>query len=518
MTRWYISPQGALREGTLEAMSRPARWRRTLAQFTWTASCALALTGAPTASAAAAQPVGGAACSDWRACRDEALVAEAASDAERFHDLAWRTVQLGPKDEPELMYLLARAQATSGRPSDAVVMLQRLARMGVATDADTLEVFRRVRARQAWADVEALATTATRRVTAASGLEARGATTTTATTTATTSTAPTPASTGVVETATPPPVAAAVRPSVRVGTPLQGVVAVQLDGLPVASGGFAYDAVSGRFLVGSADERKIVVVDEPSRRAADLVRGDSAGFRHMVAMRIDTRRGDLWVVSNDAGAAGPPGGATLHKLQLIAGRPLGRLEAPASDGPVRFTDLTVTPSGSVLLVDAAGRRLYRASPRAASLSAAVTLDLAEPVALASADSDDVVYVAHAGGVSRVDLARRVSQPIAVPPDLPQDGIAGVWWHDGALVVMRAEGNGARHLQRWDLDRTGTAVTGVRPLDVPLPDTSSPVAVTLAGTDLFVMAGLPGTGGSNGAGASSDALPLQLVVHRVRLRP
>ncbi|MEZ5288579.1 MAG: hypothetical protein R2712_27985 [Vicinamibacterales bacterium] len=37
---------------------------------------------------------------------------------ERAHDRAWRAVQQGPKDDPALLFLLARAQALSGRPED----------------------------------------------------------------------------------------------------------------------------------------------------------------------------------------------------------------------------------------------------------------------------------------------------------------------------------------------------------------------------------------------------------------
>ena len=53
------------------------------------------------------------------------------------------------------MLMLARAQSLSGRPHDALVMLQRLAAMGVATDAATNDDFRFVRALPAWAEFEA---------------------------------------------------------------------------------------------------------------------------------------------------------------------------------------------------------------------------------------------------------------------------------------------------------------------------------------------------------------------------
>ena len=91
-------------------------------------------------------------CREWHECRQLALDAAERQDYERFHDLAWRAVQTGPKNDPALMYLLARAQSLSGRPGDALVMLQRLARMGTKTDAATNDDFRRVRALPGWAE------------------------------------------------------------------------------------------------------------------------------------------------------------------------------------------------------------------------------------------------------------------------------------------------------------------------------------------------------------------------------
>ena len=76
-------------------------------------------------------------CTEWRDCRQLALAAADRGEYETFHDLAWRAVQTGPPKDPSLMYLLARAQALSGRPHDALIMLQRLAEMGVASDAAT---------------------------------------------------------------------------------------------------------------------------------------------------------------------------------------------------------------------------------------------------------------------------------------------------------------------------------------------------------------------------------------------
>src|SRR5205809_5705255 len=94
-------------------------------------------------------------CTEWRDCRQLALAAADRGEYETFHDLAWRAVQTGPPKDPALMHLLARAQALSGRPHDALVMLQRLAEMGVPSDGDTNEDFSRTRQLPGWPEVSA---------------------------------------------------------------------------------------------------------------------------------------------------------------------------------------------------------------------------------------------------------------------------------------------------------------------------------------------------------------------------
>jgi Flp pilus assembly protein TadD len=96
-------------------------------------------------------------CREASECRELALEARARGAYEAFHDLAWRAVQTGRPNDPDLMYLLARAQALSGRRRDAVVMLRRLAESGFAVDTAD-EDFRRVRELADWQYVAALAT------------------------------------------------------------------------------------------------------------------------------------------------------------------------------------------------------------------------------------------------------------------------------------------------------------------------------------------------------------------------
>ena len=66
-------------------------------------------------------------CENVEVCRAQALIAHAKGDFESFHDYAWAAYRKAKPNDPELMLLIARAQSLSGRPGDALVMLERVA-------------------------------------------------------------------------------------------------------------------------------------------------------------------------------------------------------------------------------------------------------------------------------------------------------------------------------------------------------------------------------------------------------
>jgi hypothetical protein len=110
----------------------------------------LASLAGPAASSTELQAARDFGCTEWHDCRQLALAAADRGDYETFHNLAWRAVQTGPPKDPALMFLLARAQALSGRPHDALIMLQRLADMGVASDVAANDDFARTRELPGW--------------------------------------------------------------------------------------------------------------------------------------------------------------------------------------------------------------------------------------------------------------------------------------------------------------------------------------------------------------------------------
>jgi hypothetical protein len=405
-------------------------------------------------------------CRDWQTCRQLALEAAARQDYDAFHDLAWRALRTGPKNDPALMTLVARAQSLNHRPHDALVMLQRLAAMGVTTDAATSDDFRSVRELAGWAEFEARTSGAGGRVVsdAAPSLPS-----VTPAPKPSAETRPTPSPTAdVAET----PRKTAPDPTSPVRFPATGIAAV----------GLAYDAVSGRFIVGDRQEHRLAVIGERSRRVASLA-GADGGFGEIAAFEIDVREGDLWVVTSPAGSRSSSGAATVHKLQLISGRHLSSIELAAENGPARFADVAVGDS-SIFVLDSGGRRLFRAAKKARSIETVVRLAAADVVSLAPA-SDTIVYAAYDQGILRVDLPTRSMSVVDPGQRADLAGLTWIRWHRGSIIGAQKAAGDRYRIVRIRLDDAGRTSRGVEVLTDGIHIVSA-TSLTLSGNTLYYL--------------------------------
>jgi len=428
-----------------------------------------------------------------------AIAAADRADYERFHDLAWRTVQLGPRNDPALMSLLARAQALSGRPHDALVMLDRLAGMGVAADVDG-EDFARTRQLPGWPEVAAHIDRV-RRPDAASPAVAAPTSRPSAGSPSLGApsilkpTAPS-APAGDLATASRPAPSEAVRFSAGAFTP----------------GGLAYDAVSGRFLFADRLGRRLFIVSERSNRTTDFVRGDTAGFNEIAAIEIDAKRGDLWVAS----ASPNQGAATVHKLQLISGRVLRSFPIADDFKPVSLVDLAVTPSGAVLVLDAASSQLLELRPGAGAVERVIRLTTPALASLAVGGDEGIAYVAHRGGVMRIDVRARTAARVTAPRSVALDRLERIRWHGRALFAVREDEDGTRRIIRLDLNASGRAVTKATTLEPAVP-IAEPAFVTFWGDELVYLADgssrVDGSGSTPGDGSRLS----EFVAYRVPVR-
>ena len=421
------------------------------------------------ASLRAAQSAPAPTCREWHECQRLALDAYSRGEYEQFHDLAWRTVQTGPPRNPELMYMLARAQSLSGRPHDALVMLERLAEMKFKTAAATDDDFKAVRQLRQWPEFEATTAPATRPADAAPSVSARP---------------PDLSPPSVTPPAVSPPVAT---------PPHHGEEALRIPGTNLGSAGLAYDRVSSRFVVADADRRKLVIIDERSRHLIDLVTSDSAGFDDITGFEIDPARGDLWVVS-----AKPPECA-LHKLQLVSGRPLERIPLPAELQPCSPADVAVTSDGRVLVLDAATPRLLRY--RSHTFTTIALPQLESPTSVAPAN-DRIVYVSHASGIARVDTVTGAVEGLSTSHDLPLGGFERIRWARDSLVGVQHLSDGSQRAVRIKIAE-GRA-TAMEVIDNDVTATDHPVA-TVSGNEFYVLV------------HQRDGDTRDLVIRRSRLR-
>ena len=424
-------------------------------------------------------------CREWRECQQQAFAAADRQDYNAFHDLAWRTLQLGPKNDPANMTMLARAQSLSGRPGDALVMLQRLAAMGIATDAATNNDFERVRALPGWADLEAKL----------SGVSPSPAAVTSAPSKPATSAKPDPAPAITPSSATneiaiaPTPKAKPEPAPAKSGSAEPKGKAAPKAGAPllfaapgVSAVGLGYDAVSGRFIVGDGKDQRLLVVGERSGRLANLA-GIDAGFDEVSAFEIDTVEGDLWVVSSSARTKA----ATVHKLQLISGRVLASIALADSERPARFTDIAVTPQ-NVLVLDGDGRRVYRVAKKGRTLEMIARLAAPSCSSLAPGP-EGIAYASYDRGILRLDLGTRSMTVVEPPEQESLNDLRWIRWHRGSLVAIQGAEVGKLRLVRLRLDDAGRRVRSVDVLDAGVA-LAGPTSATLSGNTIFYL-------GSNG---------------------
>ncbi|MDQ3346988.1 MAG: hypothetical protein M3545_03380 [Acidobacteriota bacterium] len=408
-------------------------------------------------------------CRTSEECRQQAVDAAARSDFETFHDVAWRAVQLGPRNDPALMYLLARAQSLSGRPHDAMVMLERLAALGFPLDAATNDDFRRVRALAKWPALAATLNGDTHLY----GKSLIPEVSNTPTLLPEPRESPEPS----IGRSAPAPdrTAAAARPA----TPSSTLAPLRFRTPLFTPAGLGYDAVSRRFVVGDRHGRKLAVVDEFSQAVANLAGARTSGFGEISALEIDPREGYLWVVSSEGA------GASLHKLQLISGRLLWTYAVPDTLTPVHLADVAVAAGGAILALDTAGRRIFRVPPRATAATVALRLPDAPPTSLAPAP-DGIVYVATADGLARADLAGGSVANVKAPEGVDITGLTRIRWHGGALAGIQKASEGEFRAVRIRLDRAGRRVTRLDVLD-PSISISNPTAATVVGGVLYYLA-------------------------------
>lgn len=204
--------------------------------------------------------------------------------------------------------------------------------------------------------------------------------------------------------------------------------------------GIAHDALTGAFYISSTYQRKIVKIDAFGR-IYDFIKSGQDGIWGTLGMRVDAKRGHLWVVSSHTGPGMPmrdmpaeeAGSSAVFKYDTEKGALIKKYQL----GPVPqshfLNDLVLHAKGDVFISDSRARAIYRITPEADSLALFRKLEIS-PNGITISDNQRYLFVALRGEVGRITIADGELILLKKPPGLTV-GADGLYFYHNSLISI-----------------------------------------------------------------------------------
>lgn len=270
-------------------------------------------------------------------------------------------------------------------------------------------------------------------------------------------------------------------------------VAFELPERDLIPEGTAWDPGTGTLYLSSFYKRKIVAVDSRGT-ARDFTRPAQDGLGPVAGLEVDPRRHELWAATMHLPEGQVPvldssliGAGVLHRYDLAGGRLLRRYVLPPA-GALRhgFNDLTILPTGDVYATDSPSGGVY------AVLAAGDTLvevlppgTYVFPNGITRTGDGRTLFIAHGGGIDRVDVASRRRQPLAVPDSLNVSWVDGLAFYRNSLIAHQP--SSFQRVIRLHLDPAGTRVVRGEIIERHHPRFVQPTTGEVAGDTYYYIA-------------------------------
>ncbi|HEX8171571.1 MAG TPA: hypothetical protein VF824_13620 [Thermoanaerobaculia bacterium] len=247
--------------------------------------------------------------------------------------------------------------------------------------------------------------------------------------------------------------------------------------------GIAWDEAHQRVLMGSS--ARGVIVSVPRSGAARAFAVAPYDLPHVLGLAVHGSR--FYAVATNALSAGgrEPRNAVLE-FDAASGELLRRLDAA---GARQLNDVAVAADGHLYVTDSGAGSVWHAAPGARALER-LTDERALPGAngLALAANDAALYVAHATGIGRIELATRAITPrIENRTRETLSGIDGLYRRGDTLIGVQNITTPGRVIAAT-LDANGTAVTAARTLlSHHHPALQEPTTGAIAGDRFLLLA-------------------------------
>jgi len=203
----------------------------------------------------------------------------------------------------------------------------------------------------------------------------------------------------------------------------------------------SYDPAEHLFYIGSAYKSKIISIDKKGY-IRNLTDKEHDRLWSVWGIKVDTERRILWATSspwygtkgfkeNDFGITGvfkyDLAKKTLIKKYILDERPLLH----------EFNDLVITSAGDVFITDDLFGAVYRISHKknALELFLKPTL-LTYPNGIALSQDEQLLYIAHRGGILVINLATKSYFPLSHPSNTSLCEIDGLYFYKNSLIAIQ----------------------------------------------------------------------------------
>jgi sugar lactone lactonase YvrE len=274
--------------------------------------------------------------------------------------------------------------------------------------------------------------------------------------------------------------------------PQRATLAFELPDSAFTPESIAYDSRTGRFFLSSIRHGSIAARSKDGHWSTFVASGASGLGAHF-GLALDSVRRVLWVCGSqlpisDSFVAADSGASGVAAFDLDRGTRLARVVSGRGPTPHAYGDIAVLPDGSLLVSDATGGGLYRASRGVDTLATVVPAgQLRSPQGIVVAPEPHTVWVAdYTYGLVRVDLQTGALERLARPDSVAVTGIDGLIRVGDGLVGVQ-NGTAPERLVRIELAGSPARITAVRILEASPTFLDEPTHLVLVDGRIYFVA-------------------------------
>ncbi len=219
-------------------------------------------------------------------------------------------------------------------------------------------------------------------------------------------------------------------------------IAFKLSEKDLITEGVAYDPVTETFYVGSIHQRKIISRDK--RGVVKDFATAQDGLWSVFGMRVDAKRRTLWVCSTVTPQMvgfqkEDEGFSSVFKFDLKSGKLIKRYNLPNQPQPHWLGDLVINSRGDVFITDSqAPGAVYAIFQQKDELELFIPAGpFRSPQGLDFSHDEKHLFVAdYSIGILKFDVATKQHIKLAAPENLAWIGIDGMYFYKNSLIAIQ----------------------------------------------------------------------------------